>query len=74
LADLLVESHAALRRKGPLGEPMMRWLERRIILDIVDTRWKDHLLTLDHLKGGIGLRGYDQKDPLVEFKKSFYPV
>ena len=53
---------------------MMRWLERRIILDIVDTRWKDHLLTLDHLKGGIGLRGYDQKDPLVEFKKSFYPV
>src|SRR5579864_4608646 len=46
------------------GEPMMRWLERRIILDIVDTQWKDHLLTLDHLKEGIGLRGYGQKDPL----------
>ena len=48
---------------------MMRWLERRIILDVVDTQWKDHLLTLDHLKEGIGLRGYGQKDPLVEFKK-----
>src|SRR5713226_4378519 len=48
---------------------MMRWLERRIVLDIVDTQWKDHLLTLDHLKEGIGLRGYGQKDPLVEFKK-----
>src|SRR4029077_2925891 len=54
------------------GEPMMRWLERRIILDIVDTQWKDHLLTLDHLKEGIGLRGYGQKDPLVEFKKEAF--
>ena len=41
----------------------MRWLERRIILDIVDTQWKDHLYSLDHLKEGIGLRGYGQKDP-----------
>jgi preprotein translocase subunit SecA len=48
---------------------LMRWLERRIILDIVDSQWKDHLLSLDHLKEGIGLRGYGQKDPLVEFKK-----
>ena len=54
------------------GEQMMRWLERRIILDIVDTQWKDHLLTLDHLKEGIGLRGYGQKDPLVEFKKEAF--
>src|SRR5467141_3949773 len=54
------------------GETMMRWLERRIILDIVDTQWKDHLLTLDHLKEGIGLRGYGQKDPLVEFKKEAF--
>jgi len=48
---------------------LMRWLERRIILDVVDSQWKDHLLSLDHLKEGIGLRGYGQKDPLVEFKK-----
>ena len=52
----------------------MRWLERRIILDIVDTQWKDHLLTLDHLKEGIGLRGYGQKDPLVEFKKEAFTL
>src|SRR5579863_7096609 len=50
----------------------MRWLERRIILDVVDTQWKDHLLSLDHLKEGIGLRGYGQKDPLVEFKKEAF--
>src|SRR5712691_2186091 len=56
------------------GEKMMRWLERRIILDIVDTQWKDHLLTLDHLKEGIGLRGYGQKDPLVEFKKEAFTL
>jgi preprotein translocase subunit SecA len=52
----------------------MRWLERRILLDIVDGQWKDHLLTLDHLKEGIGLRGYGQKDPLVEFKKEAFTL
>jgi preprotein translocase subunit SecA len=56
------------------GSEMMRWLERRIILDVVDTQWKDHLLTLDHLKEGIGLRGYGQKDPLVEFKKEAFTL
>jgi preprotein translocase subunit SecA len=40
----------------------------------VDTQWKDHLLTLDHLKEGIGLRGYGQKDPLVEFKKEAFTL
>ena len=50
----------------------LRWLECRILLDIVDAQWKDHLLTLDHLKEGIGLRGYGQKDPLVEFKKEAF--
>ena len=52
----------------------LRWLERHILLDIVDAQWKDHLLTLDHLKEGIGLRGYGQKDPLVEFKKEAYTL
>src|SRR5882672_539422 len=51
---------------------LMRWLERRIILDVVDSQWKNHLLSLDHLKEGIGLRGYGQKDPLVEFKKEAF--
>jgi preprotein translocase subunit SecA len=74
LANALVDK-VKLRydeKEALFGTPMMRWLERRIILDIVDTQWKDHLLTLDHLKEGIGLRGYGQKDPLVEFKKEAF--
>ncbi|MGA7793510.1 MAG: preprotein translocase subunit SecA [Candidatus Acidiferrales bacterium] len=74
LADTLVErvKERYAEKEKLFGEQMMRWLERRIILDIVDTQWKDHLLTLDHLKEGIGLRGYGQKDPLVEFKKEAF--
>jgi preprotein translocase subunit SecA len=53
---------------------LLRWLERRIVLDVVDSQWKDHLLSLDHLKEGIGLRGYGQKDPLVEFKKEAFTL
>jgi preprotein translocase subunit SecA len=56
------------------GAEAMRYLERRVILDIVDAQWKDHLLSLDHLKEGIGLRGYGQKDPLVEFKKEAFTL
>ena len=76
LADTLVErvKERYAEKEKLFGEPMMRWLERRIILDIVDTQWKDHLLTLDHLKEGIGLRGYGQKDPLVEFKKEAFTL
>jgi preprotein translocase subunit SecA len=56
-----------------LGVEGLRNLERYIMLNIVDAQWKDHLLALDHLKEGIGLRGYGQKDPLVEYKReSFY--
>jgi len=76
LGDALVEK-VRLRyeeKEALFGPPMMRWLERRIILDIVDTQWKDHLLSLDHLKEGIGLRGYGQKDPLVEFKKEAFTL
>src|SRR6202166_1511762 len=76
LADTLVERVKTryAEKETLFGEKMMRWLERRIILDIVDTQWKDHLLTLDHLKEGIGLRGYGQKDPLVEFKKEAFTL
>jgi preprotein translocase subunit SecA len=59
-------------REKQFSADLLRWLERRIILDVVDTQWKDHLLSLDHLKEGIGLRGYGQKDPLVEFKKEAF--
>jgi len=59
-------------KEALFGAAAMRWLERRILLDIVDSQWKDHLYSLDHLKEGIGLRGYGQKDPLVEFKKEAF--
>src|SRR5882724_52427 len=59
-------------KEKQLTPDLVRWLERRIILDVVDGQWKDHLLSLDHLKEGIGLRGYGQKDPLVEFKKEAF--
>src|SRR5437899_1721779 len=59
-------------KEKQFGSDLMRWLERRIILDVVDSQWNDHLLSLDHLKEGIGLRGYAQKDPLVEFKKEAF--
>ena len=51
------------------GEEAQRHLERVILLQMVDTHWKDHLLSMDHLKEGIGLRGYGQKNPLDEYKK-----
>jgi preprotein translocase subunit SecA len=51
---------------------LMRQTERWIMLNAIDDQWKDHLLSMDHLKEGIGLRGYGQKDPLVEYKKESY--
>jgi preprotein translocase subunit SecA len=60
-------------REAATGADAMRNIERYVMLNIVDAQWKDHLLALDHLKEGIGLRGYGQKDPLVEYKReSFY--
>jgi preprotein translocase subunit SecA len=57
-----------------VGPEAMRYYERIIWLNIVDAQWKDHLLALDHLKEGIGLRGYGQKDPLVEYKKESFQL
>ena len=53
---------------------ILRRVERDVMLQIVDTQWKDHLYSLDHLKEGIGLRGYAQKDPLVEYKRESYEL
>jgi preprotein translocase subunit SecA len=74
LSDAIAEAVAKkyADKETQLTPDLMRWLERRIILDVVDGQWKDHLLSLDHLKEGIGLRGYGQKDPLVEFKKEAF--
>ena len=52
----------------------MRLHERMIMLQVVDGQWKDHLLTMDHLKEGIGLRGYGQRDPLVEYKRESFTI
>jgi len=54
------------------GEQQMRQLERMVVLQMVDTLWKEHLLHMDHLKEGIGLRGYGQKNPLLEYKREGY--
>ncbi len=56
-------------REQEFGESMMRELESYLLLQTVDTYWKDHLLNMDHLKEGIGLRGYGQQDPLVAYKR-----
>lgn len=57
-----------------IGENQMREFERIILLQIIDSQWKDHLLGMDYLKEGIGLRGYGQRDPLVEYKKESYAM
>ncbi len=56
------------------GEDAQRHLERIILLQLVDSHWKDHLLSMDHLKEGIGLRGYGQKNPLDEYKKEAFKL
>jgi preprotein translocase subunit SecA len=56
------------------GSEFMRYLEKMIFLQVIDTRWKDHLLGIDHIKEGIGLRGYAQRDPLVEYKKEAFAL
>jgi preprotein translocase subunit SecA len=57
-----------------MGEDRMREFERIITLQILDSQWKDHLLAMDYLKEGIGLRGYGQRDPLIEYKKESYDM
>ncbi len=54
--------------------PAMREFERMILLQVIDTHWKDHLLEMDYLKEGIGLRGYGQRDPLTEYKKESFDM
>jgi preprotein translocase subunit SecA len=68
--DLWTQIKASYEEKEKvIGLDMLRRVERDIMLQIVDAQWKDHLYSLDHLKEGIGLRGYGQRDPLVEYKK-----
>ncbi|MGA3373896.1 MAG: preprotein translocase subunit SecA [Terracidiphilus sp.] len=57
-----------------LGSATMRHHERMVMLSVIDGLWKDHLLSMDHLKEGIGLRGYAQRDPLVEYKRESFDM
>jgi preprotein translocase subunit SecA len=73
--ELYERAQAAYQAKEDLvGASLLREAERNIMLHVIDDQWKDHLLSMDHLKEGIGLRGYGQKDPLVEYKKESYTL
>jgi preprotein translocase subunit SecA len=61
-------------KEKDFGEPLMNYLMKVIMLQCIDTQWKDHLLAMDHLKEGIGLRGYGQKDPVREYQKEGYDM
>ena len=62
------------KKEADYGADAMRYLERMFLLSTVDALWKDHLLSMDHLKEGIGLRGYAQKDPLKEYQREGFDL
>ncbi len=70
--DKLKERYEAKERL--IGPDAMRYHERMIMLSVLDGKWKDHLLDMDHLREGIGLRGYGQHDPLVEYKRESFDM
>ena len=78
-ADLVEKLTAKVRsiyeeKERRIGSEFMRFHERMIMLQVLDAQWKDHLYALDHLKEGIGLRGYGQRDPLIEYKKESFAM
>jgi preprotein translocase subunit SecA len=76
LADLINEAAVKIydQRESVIGEEEFRHVERMVMLQTVDNLWKDHLLSMDHLKEGIGLRGYAQQNPLIVYKKEGYDM
>ncbi len=73
--QILEQTQAAYAQKRDLiGSPVFSQIEKRVMLQVIDVQWKDHLLGMDHLKEGIGLRGYGQKDPLVEYKREGFEM
>ena len=65
---------AYLARENQLGTPVMRELERRVILSVLDRKWREHLYEMDYLQEGIGLRAMAQRDPLVEYQREGYDL
>jgi preprotein translocase subunit SecA len=76
LAQLIADSSIAVYndKEASVGSEEFRHLERIVMLQTVDNLWKDHLLSMDHLKEGIGLRGYAQQDPLIVYKKEGFEL
>ena len=76
LVELITDKakEAYRKREEELGDEILSYLERVLMLQTIDTLWKDHLLNMDHLKEGIGLRGYGQKDPLQEYKREGFEL
>jgi preprotein translocase subunit SecA len=76
LAEMIIQSAKDVyqKREEAFGAPMLRYLEKVIMLQSIDYHWKDHLLAIDQLKEGIGLRGYGQKDPRIEYQKEAYQM
>jgi len=74
ILTVATEQYEEKARSLPGDSSILRRVERDIMLQIVDAQWKDHLYGLDHLKEGIGLRGYGQRDPLVEYKKESFAL
>ncbi|QPD05722.1 MAG: preprotein translocase subunit, ATPase [Candidatus Nitrospira kreftii] len=75
LEDLRTHARDAYTKKEQeLGPDLMRFLEKTFMLQVIDHHWKDHLLGMDHLRDGIGLRGYGQKDPLIEYKREGFDL
>ncbi|GAA4165455.1 preprotein translocase subunit SecA [Gryllotalpicola daejeonensis] len=73
--EILSDAHVAYqRREEQLGSPAMRELERRVVLSVIDRRWRDHLYEMDYLKDGIGLRAMAQRDPLVEYQREGFAM
>src|SRR5262249_9764969 len=69
-----VATRAYRAREAEFTAPVMREVERHVYLFTVDEHWRDHLYELDHLKGGIGLRAYGQRDPLIEYKREAFSL
>jgi preprotein translocase subunit SecA len=69
------DAHAAYqRREDEIGSEAMRELERRVVLSVLDRKWREHLYEMDYLREGIGLRGYAQRDPLVEYQREGFDM
>jgi len=75
VAELVADAQAAYdRREAELGDEVARELERRVVLSVLDRKWREHLYEMDYLREGIGLRAYSQRDPLVEYQREGFEL